>query len=119
MSPAMSVWLMYATHLSIDMSFKWVSRKWEEFKIETWDNDHMWCKSSVHFVKILVSRVITIVVAWAFLTSETSEAHYLLLSHIFEITQQDTGLEVTFHYISRCSIQCIVADGHREQALGR
>lgn len=62
---------------------------------------------------------IAIVVAQAFSTSETLEAHYLLFSRIFEIAQQDTGLEVTFHYISGRGIQSIVADGHRRQALGR
>lgn len=48
MSPAMSLRLMHATRLSIDMSFKRVSGKWEEFEIETWDNDRMRCKLSAH-----------------------------------------------------------------------
>ena len=48
MSSAMSLRLMHATRLSIDMSFKRVSGKWEEFEIETWDNDRMRCKLSAH-----------------------------------------------------------------------
>lgn len=52
MSPAMSLRLMHATRLSIDMSFKWVSGKWEEFEIETWDNDHMQCKSFICLYKL-------------------------------------------------------------------
>ena len=67
----------------------------------------------------LVLCATALVVARAFSTSESSEAHYLLFSRIFEIAQRDTGLEVTFHYISERGIQSIVADGHRGQALGR
>jgi hypothetical protein len=67
----------------------------------------------------LVLCATAIVVARAFLTSESSEAHFLLFSRIFEIAQRDTGLEVTFHYINESGIQSIVADGHRGQALGR
>ena len=44
MSSAMSFQLMHAKRLSIDMSFKRVSGKWEEFEIETWDNKHMQCE---------------------------------------------------------------------------
>jgi len=44
LSPAMSLQLVHAKRLSIDMSFKYVSGKWEEFEIETWDNKHMRCQ---------------------------------------------------------------------------
>jgi muramidase (phage lysozyme) len=67
----------------------------------------------------LVLCATAIVIARAFLTLESSESYYLLFSQIFEIAQQDTGFEVTFHYINESDIQSIVADGHRGQALGR
>ncbi|KAH0831831.1 hypothetical protein J3R83DRAFT_12681 [Lanmaoa asiatica] len=102
MSPAMSLQLVHAKRLSIDMSFKRVSGKWEEFEIETWDNRHMR----------------SVVVARAFTTSESADAHRILFTRIFEIAKHDTGVEVSFHYISGRGIQSIVADGHRGQALG-
>ncbi|KAG6379689.1 hypothetical protein JVT61DRAFT_10211 [Boletus reticuloceps] len=101
-SPAMSLQLLHAKRISIDMSFKRVSGKWEEFEIETWDNKHMR----------------SIVVARAFTTSESADAHLILFTRIFEIVKHDTGLEVSFNYISGHGIQSVVADGHRGQALG-
>lgn len=59
-----------------------------------------------------------IVVACAFTTSESSEAHCILFSRIFEIAQQDSGYHVAFQYINGYGIQSIVADGHKGQALG-
>lgn len=63
--------------------------------------------------------VIAIVVACAFTTSESADAHFTLFTRIFEIAKHDTGLEVSFHYMSGHGIQSIVADGHRGQALGQ
>ncbi|KAG6374578.1 hypothetical protein JVT61DRAFT_3932 [Boletus reticuloceps] len=100
--PAMSLQLLHVKQISIDMSFKHVSGKWEEFEIETWDNRHMR----------------SIVVAHAFTTSESAAAHLILFTRIFEIVKHDTGLEVLFNYISGHGIQSVVADGHRGQALG-
>lgn len=45
MSANMSLRLMHAKRLSIDMSFKRVNGKWEEFEIETWNDEHMRCMS--------------------------------------------------------------------------
>ena len=42
-----------------------------------------------------------------------------MFTHIFEIARDDTGLEVSFHYISGRGIQSVVADGHKGQALGK
>ena len=63
--------------------------------------------------------VIAIVVARAFTTSESADAHLTLFTRIFEIAKHDTGLEVSFHYMSGRGIQSVVADGHRGQALGQ
>ena len=43
MSVDMSFWLIRAKCLSVDMSFKRVSGKWEEFEIETWDDEYTYC----------------------------------------------------------------------------
>lgn len=43
MSRAMSTWLMQSKFLSIDTSFKRVHHKWQEFEIESWDENHMRC----------------------------------------------------------------------------
>lgn len=48
MSPNMSSQLIGAKCLSIDMSFKRVSGKWEEFEMETWDNEYMRCKLLIY-----------------------------------------------------------------------
>jgi hypothetical protein len=48
MSLAMSFQLIHAKRLSIDMSFKRVSGKWEEFEIGTWDNKRMRCELFIY-----------------------------------------------------------------------
>lgn len=47
MSSAMSFQLIHVKCLSINMSFKRVSGRWEEFEIETWDNKYMRCVLSI------------------------------------------------------------------------
>ncbi|KAG9310639.1 hypothetical protein JVU11DRAFT_9214 [Chiua virens] len=71
MSPAMLFQLLHAKCISIDMSFKHVGGKWEEFEIETWDNRDMR----------------SIVVAHAFTTSESANAHLILFTRIFDIAK--------------------------------
>ncbi|KIJ26707.1 hypothetical protein M422DRAFT_272219 [Sphaerobolus stellatus SS14] len=59
-----------------------------------------------------------IVVARAFTTSQTAEAHKLLFSRIFDIMEQDTGETVHFQYIHGTGYEISMADGHKGQALG-
>ncbi|KIJ35151.1 hypothetical protein M422DRAFT_262714 [Sphaerobolus stellatus SS14] len=58
-----------------------------------------------------------IVVARAFTTSQTAEAHKLLFSRIFDIMEQDTGETVRFRYIHGTGYEIFIADGHKGQAL--
>ncbi|KAL4073507.1 hypothetical protein J3A83DRAFT_4399834 [Scleroderma citrinum] len=101
MSPTMSLQLLQAVQFSINTSFKHL-HKWQEFKIESWDHQHMR----------------SVVSARAFTTSQSAEAHHILFRHIFEIAQQDTNLSVKFHHIHGCGIKAVIADGHKGQGLG-
>ncbi|KAL4064574.1 hypothetical protein J3A83DRAFT_4167974 [Scleroderma citrinum] len=101
MSPAMSLQLLQAVQFSIDTSFKHLCA-WQEFKIESWDHQHM------H----------SVVSACTFTTSQSAEAHHILFRCIFEIAQQDTNLPVKFHHIHKCGIEAVIADGHKGQGLG-
>ncbi|KAL4067324.1 hypothetical protein V8B97DRAFT_2025155 [Scleroderma yunnanense] len=101
MSPTMSLQLLQAVRFLIDTSFKHL-HKWQEFKIESWDHQHMQ----------------SIVSACAFTTLQSAEAHHILFRHIFEIAQQDTNLSVKFHHIHGCGIKVVIADGHKGQGLG-
>ena len=119
MSPMMSQQLMHSVRFSIDTSFKRL-HGWEEFEIETWDNEHLRCKSSTknmstcsHFLYIAV------VSARAFITSQSAEAHLILFRKIFEIATQDTKIPVQFLHIHGSGFEVIVADGHKGQALGK
>ncbi|KAL4070530.1 hypothetical protein J3A83DRAFT_4188548 [Scleroderma citrinum] len=78
--------------------------KWQEFKIESWDHQHM-------------QSIPAIVSACAFTTLQSAEAHHILFRHIFEIAQQDTNLLVKFHHIHGCGIKVVIADGHKGQGL--
>jgi len=59
------------------------------------------------------------VLACAFTTSQSADAHVILFCQIFEIAEVDTGVPVQFSHIHGIGIESIVADGHRGQALGR
>lgn len=59
-----------------------------------------------------------VVVARAFTTSQSAEAHRFLFSHVFRIAQEDTGQSVQFRHIHGSGIDTITADGHDGQALG-
>ena len=45
MSPTMSAQLLQAVRFSIDTSFKRL-HGWQEFEIESWDHQSMWCEWS-------------------------------------------------------------------------
>lgn len=59
------------------------------------------------------------VLARAFMTSQSADAHVILFCQIFEIAETDTGIPVQFFHIHGTGMKSIVADGHRGQALGR
>ncbi|KAG2745354.1 hypothetical protein P692DRAFT_201720309 [Suillus brevipes Sb2] len=101
MTSRMSQHLLSSKRLSIDTSFKRV-RGWQEFEIESWDDDHMR----------------SVVSARAMTSSQTAEAHLILFRRIFEIATQDTGIPVAFYHIHGFGIESIIADGHRGQAKG-
>ncbi|KAF8122014.1 hypothetical protein EV363DRAFT_1405257 [Boletus edulis] len=101
MSHRMLLLLVQAKRISIDTSFKRVC-SWQEFEIEGWDNFHQR----------------SMVLARAFTTSQSADAHVFLLRRIFSIAEQDTGVPVTFFHIHGTGIESVVADGHHGQALG-
>ncbi|KAF8592569.1 hypothetical protein K439DRAFT_1324584 [Ramaria rubella] len=98
---AMSELLLKTKRPSIDTSFKRL-HKWQEFEIEAW------------FPEYLRS----IVVAHAFTTSQSAEAHHILFNRIFAIVHEDTGKTVQFQHIHGVGFNTFMADGHLGQALG-
>ena len=58
------------------------------------------------------------VLARAFTTSRSADAHTILFCHIWSIAEQDTGVPVMFYHINGTGIESVVADGHCSQALG-
>ena len=58
------------------------------------------------------------VLARAFMTSQSADAHTILFRHIWSIAEQDTGVPVMFYHINGTGIESVVADGHCSQALG-
>ncbi|KZP33349.1 hypothetical protein FIBSPDRAFT_718116, partial [Athelia psychrophila] len=98
---AMSQQLMTAKRLSSDTSFKRL-HGWEEFELETWDSNS---KRSV-------------IGARAFTTSQSADAHFILIKRIFEIASTDTSLPVRFLHIHGEGLEAWVADAHKGQALG-
>ncbi|GJJ12557.1 hypothetical protein Clacol_006800 [Clathrus columnatus] len=66
----------------------------------------------------IIGRIlpIAIVVAQAFITSQSAYAHYKLFKHIFSIVKIDTGRSVHFRHIHGDGIDTFTADGHRGQA---
>ncbi|KAF8582842.1 hypothetical protein K439DRAFT_1350218 [Ramaria rubella] len=98
---AMSELLLKTKRPSIDTSFKRL-HKWQEFEIEAW------------FPEYLRS----IVVAHAFTTSQSAEAHRILFNRIFAIVHEDTGKTVQFRHIHSVGFDTFMADRHLGQALG-
>ncbi|KAF8576274.1 hypothetical protein K439DRAFT_1367727 [Ramaria rubella] len=98
---AMSELLLKTKRPSIDTSFKRL-HKWQEFEIEAW------------FPEYLRS----IVVACAFTTSQSAEAHRILFNRIFAIVHEDTGKTVQFRNIHSVGFDTFMADRHLGQALG-
>ncbi|KAF8589348.1 hypothetical protein K439DRAFT_1612787 [Ramaria rubella] len=98
---AMSELLLKTTRPSIDTSFKRL-HKWQEFEIEVWFPEYL------H----------SIVVARAFTTSQSAEAHRILFNRIFAIVHEDTGKTVQFRHIHGVGFNTFMADGHLGQALG-
>ncbi|KJA15069.1 hypothetical protein HYPSUDRAFT_59028 [Hypholoma sublateritium FD-334 SS-4] len=102
MSRTMSKFLMETEYVTIDTSFKRVHHKWQEFEIESWDRETMR----------------SVVAVRAFTTSQTAQAHLILLSRIFQIATTDTGIPVQFRHIHGMGFSVWVADAHKGQALG-
>ncbi|KIJ46297.1 hypothetical protein M422DRAFT_250346 [Sphaerobolus stellatus SS14] len=101
MFKAMSELLLRTKRPSIDTSFKRIHR-WQEFEIEAWFPEY--------------SR--SVVVARAFITSQSARAHKILFQRIFDIVEGDTGQQVQFRHIHGTGWDTIIADEHRGQALG-
>jgi len=59
-----------------------------------------------------------IVVARAFTTSQSADAHQILFRRIFSIAEKDTGQSFRFRHIHGEGLDTVTADGHRGQALG-
>ncbi|KIJ42520.1 hypothetical protein M422DRAFT_254298 [Sphaerobolus stellatus SS14] len=95
MFPAMSQLLLETRHPSIDTAFK-RHHLWQEFEIEGWFDEY--------------NR--SIVVAHAFIISQSADAHKILFTHIFSIMEQDTGKPARFHYIRGTGYEIFMADGH-------
>ncbi|KAF8576068.1 hypothetical protein K439DRAFT_1541551, partial [Ramaria rubella] len=101
MFKAMSKLLLETKWPSIDTSFKQL-HKWQEFEIEAWFPEY--------------HR--SIVVAHAFTTSQSADAHHILFNRIFAIVRKDTGHTVRFRHIHGDGFDTFVANGHIGQALG-
>jgi hypothetical protein len=59
-----------------------------------------------------------IVVARAFITSQSAAAHEILFTRIFAIVAEDTGQPIHFRHIHGDGFEIFMADGHKGQALG-
>ena len=116
---AMSRHLMQAKRVSIDTSFRQL-HDWEEFEIESWESDSKRCKGEVHLFSAMDSHLgsAAVVCSRAFTTSQSAEAHFVLLKRIFEIASQDTGLPVQFKHIHGQGFETWIADAHKGQGLG-
>ncbi|GJJ09188.1 hypothetical protein Clacol_003410 [Clathrus columnatus] len=101
MFPATSYLLLKTKCPSIDTSFKHL-HGWQEFEMEAF------------FPEVEHS----LVVARAFTTSQSAEAHLNLFRCIFQIVEEDTGEHIKFRHIHSNGIDTITADGHHGQALG-
>ncbi|KAL4064033.1 hypothetical protein J3A83DRAFT_4101809, partial [Scleroderma citrinum] len=65
---------------------------WEEFEIESWDNQSF----------------PAVVSACAFIISQSAEAYHILFRHIFETAQLDTGLSVKLWHIHEPGIEALL-----------
>lgn len=59
-----------------------------------------------------------VVLARAFTTLQSADAHVILFRRICSIAREDTGVPVQFFHIHGTGIESVIADGHRGQALG-
>ncbi|KIJ29832.1 hypothetical protein M422DRAFT_268703 [Sphaerobolus stellatus SS14] len=100
MFKAMSELLLRTKRPSIDASFKRIHH-WQEFEIEAWFPEY--------------SR--SVVVARAFITSQSARAHKIFFQRIFDIVEGDTGQQIQFRHIHGTGWDTIIADEHRGQAL--
>ncbi|KIJ41602.1 hypothetical protein M422DRAFT_255217 [Sphaerobolus stellatus SS14] len=101
MFPAISRSLLETRRPSIDTAFKRL-HLWQKFEIEGWFDEY--------------NR--SVVVARAFITSQSAEAHKILFTRIFSIMEQDTGQPARFRCIHGTGYEIFMADGHKGQALG-
>ncbi|KAJ7857577.1 hypothetical protein B0H13DRAFT_1640899 [Mycena leptocephala] len=99
---SMSKLLMRSRKLSLDTAFKRLNGKWQEFEMETWELNGM--KS------VIGTR--------AFTTSQSTEAHVILFTRIFEIAFEDTGIPCRFRHIHGEGFELWITDSHKGQALG-
>ena len=117
MTTRMSQQLMQAKRLSIDTSFK-RAKGWQEFEIESWDANCQRCKYFSCIVYMTLIHLPAVVGARAFTTSQTAQAHVILVRRIFDIAKEDTGLDVHFRHIHGDGIESVIADSHKGQGLG-
>ncbi|KAJ7256624.1 hypothetical protein C8J57DRAFT_982448, partial [Mycena rebaudengoi] len=99
---SMSTLLMRSKHLSLDTAFKRLAGKWEEFEMETWEQNQM--------RSVIGSR--------AFIASQSAQAHLILFTRIFEIALGDTGTPCRFRHIHGEGFEVWIADAHKGQELG-
>ena len=67
---------------------------WQEFEIEVWISEYSCCKSSDWILAVAPNNLVicqAMVVARAFITSQSAEAHLILFRRMFEIMEHDTG----------------------------
>ena len=67
----------------------------------------------------IINLISAMVLARAFTTSQSADAHVVLFRCICSIAEQDTGVPVRFLHIHGMGIESVVANGHRGQALGK
>ena len=76
-------------------------------------------KSSERNECLLISYCfVAIVVARAFITSQSAAAHLLLFRTIYHIAQMDSGKPFRLQYAHGEGLGSITADEHRGQAVG-
>ncbi|KIJ40774.1 hypothetical protein M422DRAFT_256193 [Sphaerobolus stellatus SS14] len=92
---------MATQQISIDISFKRV-HKWQEFEIKAW----------------FPSYNRSVIVSWAFITSQSAAAHLLLFKCIFQVAEVDTGKPFRIRHIHGDGLDSVTADEHWGQAVG-
>ena len=63
-------------------------------------------------------HAVAVVVARAFINSQSAAAHHILFRRIFAFAEADTGCAVRFRHIHGEGFDTFMADGHKGQALG-